>query len=923
MNDHPNLLPEDRPAYERCVDQGIRTLRASPSPPDPRLSEVLRTMALNATFQVNESAAPEYEEYVRRRAAARASPGWASGAGDAFAGAAPTTAPARKPFPRGRVALVVLGLLLGGSALAVLLLGEPGTAAVVLGAVAALTVLGAVPLRGLGAVRLPKPLRRRRPAPEPVAQAGRADGPTRGHDLRTARREWEAALLYRGVLPFLRTALESSAEVRLDARLADVRSTRTIRLRPTARRRVSERGPGYGPPPAADSGTTTDTLDRPWPGGSEGSEPDRPWPGGSEPDRPWPGGSEPDFSSPDYGAWDAADEPDEDEPPYDDPEREHGSTEPGAGWGPSKTPGRDPGEDSGPPDPEPPVRADPPHPHGGYGQAQPPAHAYPQPQYPYPGGRPHPGTGGRPHPGLPSRRVRPHPEYQSARPHPEYQSARPHPDTTGRPDRDTPPPPDPRRMVVELVEQAPPGTEVPLQVQIVQDRSADDRAEPGIALRAFAVPADGARLLITVHAPGLIALGDLQQEVTVRPGTDSDVLTFGLRTAAEGLRAVTVRAFHAGTFLGELRVQLSVRHGTPARSGPPRVAPLASVAFDPGEVTLQVLRGEDGSYSFQLISETCYAPESFRLLGGDPRWIADRVYRELRQAAAESGPGSDGVAGARRLRNLGVEMWASAVPEPVRRQFWAEADRISSVTVLGAHDLVPWELLYPLDGDCEGEGFLSEWLPVIRRTFGQQRVRELDLSRAAFVVPPDSPEGAAEEIASLRRLFGAGVTDLGVFTERSAVSGLVEGGFGGLLHFACHNTFSDEGSQVAMADGPFDPIDLAYATHSRSLRDSRPLVFFNACRSAGEIGWYAASLGWGTQFLRSGAGAFVGTLWPVRSDAAHDFARAFYTELLTRDRTLGQASLHARRAVRRGDGDPTGLAYAVYGSPAARAGRLR
>nr|WP_237543092.1 CHAT domain-containing protein [Streptomyces sp. SID4919] len=268
-------------------------------------------------------------------------------------------------------------------------------------------------------------------------------------------------------------------------------------------------------------------------------------------------------------------------------------------------------------------------------------------------------------------------------------------------------------------------------------------------------------------------------------------------------------------------------------------------------------------------------------------------------------------------------MWASAVPEPVRRQFWAEADRISSVTVLGAHDLVPWELLYPLDGDCEGEGFLSEWLPVIRRTFGQQRVRELDLSRAAFVVPPGSPEGAAEEIASLRRLFGAGVTDLGVFTERSAVSGLVEGGFGGLLHFACHNTFSDEGSQVAMADGPFDPIDLAYATHSRSLRDSRPLVFFNACRSAGEIGWYAASLGWGTQFLRSGAGAFVGTLWPVRSDAAHDFARAFYTELLTRDRTLGQASLHARRAVRRGDGDPTGLAYAVYGSPAARAGRLR
>ncbi|MEU0689274.1 CHAT domain-containing protein [Streptomyces uncialis] len=899
MNDHPNLLPEDRPAYERCVDQGIRMLRASPSPPDPRLYEVLRTMALNATFQVNASASPQYKEYVRRRAAVRLSPGAVSSAGDASAVVVPSAPAARKRFPRGRVALVVLGVLLGGSALTALLLGEPGTATAVLGTVAALAVLGAGLLRGLGSARLPKPVRRR-PALEPAALPGRTDGSTKGHDLRTARREWESALLHRGVLPFLRTALESSAEVRLDARLADVRSTKTIRLRPTARRPTAERGPEDGPRPAADSRTMTDTLDRPWPGVTA-------------PDRPWPGSTAPDFSDPDYGAW-APDEPDEDEPPYDDPERAHGNTGSGAGRGSAETPGGDPGADAGPPDPEPPVRADPPHPQGGYGHAQPPAHAYPQPPYPYPGARPHPGPGGRPHPGLPQRRVRPHPYPQSVRPHP---------DTTGRPDRDTPPPPDPRRMVVELVEQAPPGTEVPLQVQIVQDRSADARAEPGIALRAFAVPVDGARLLITVHAPGLIALGDLQQEVTVRPGTDSDVLTFGLRTAAEGLRAVTVRAFHAGTFLGELRVLLSVRQGTPARSGPPRVAPLASVAFDPGEVTLQVLRGEDGAYSFQLISETCYAPESFRLLGGDPRWIADRVYRELRQAAAESGPGSDGVAGARRLRNLGVEMWASAVPEPVRRQFWAEADRISSVTVLGAHDLVPWELLYPLDGDCEGEGFLSEWLPVIRRTFGQQRVRELELSRTAFVVPPGSPEGAAEEIASLRGLFGAGVTDLGVFTERSAVSGLVEGGFGGLLHFACHNSFGDEGSRVAMADGPFDPIDLAYATHSRSLRDSRPLVFFNACRSAGEIGWYAASLGWGTQFLRSGAGAFVGTLWPVRSDAARDFARAFYTELLTRDRTLGQASLHARRAVRRGDGDPTGLAYAVYGSPAARAGRLR
>ncbi|MFD5557437.1 CHAT domain-containing protein [Streptomyces sp. NPDC127068] len=481
-----------------------------------------------------------------------------------------------------------------------------------------------------------------------------------------------------------------------------------------------------------------------------------------------------------------------------------------------------------------------------------------------------------------------------------------------------PPPPDPRRMVVELVDQAPPGTHVPLHVQFVRD--GPDRTD-GVPLRAFAVPPEGARLLVTVYAPGLTVLGDLQQEVTVRPGADSDVLRFGLRTTAPGLRTVTVRAFHRGTFLGEVRAQVSVGTGAPVRDGPPRTAALGTVAFDPGEVTLQVLRGADGSYSFQLIGETCYAPESFRTLGGDPRLISERVYRELRQAAADAGPGgADGAAGTRRLRNLGVELWASAVPEAVRRQFWAEADRVTSVTVLGEHDLVPWELLYPLDGPSEGPGFLAEWLPVVRRTFGQQRVRRLALPQVTFVVPPGSPPEAAREVETVRHLFDAAATGARVLDDRASVAALVEDGYRGLLHFACHNAFTTErGSVVTMADGPFDPVDLAYATHAGTLRESGPMVFFNACRSAGQIDWFASTLGWAPQFLRAGAGAFVGTLWPVRSDAAQDFARAFYTHFLGHGRPLGEASLHARRALRRGDGDPTWLAYAVYGSPAARA----
>ncbi|MFD5477396.1 CHAT domain-containing protein [Streptomyces hawaiiensis] len=472
---------------------------------------------------------------------------------------------------------------------------------------------------------------------------------------------------------------------------------------------------------------------------------------------------------------------------------------------------------------------------------------------------------------------------------------------------------EPRLLVAELVEQAPPGREVPLHVQVT--RGSGD----GTTLKVFPLAAQGARLLITVHAPRLLALGDLQQELLVLPGRDSDVLRFGLRTVAPGLHTVTVRAFHGGTFVGELRAQISVQADTPARDGPMLSAPLATLAFDPGEVTLQVLKGPDGAYSFQLLSETTYAPESFRLQAGDARAVIERIYDELRRTAATAAPGTgtDQIEARRRLRNLGVQLWATAVPDAVQRQFWEEADGITSLTVLGDHDVVPWELLYPLDDHHEGDGFLAEWLPVVRRVFGQERVRALSLPRAAFVVPPGSPPEADQEVTALRSALGDAVRNGGTLTHRAAVSSLIEGGFDGLLHFACHNAFTSSGSRVTMADGPFDPIDLAYATQSGALRASRPLVFFNACRSAGEIDWFSSSLGWAPQFLRAGAGAFVGTLWPVRSDSALLFANAFYSHFVAKGQNLGEASLQARRAIRDQGGDPTWLAYAVYGSPAA------
>ncbi|MDH2393643.1 CHAT domain-containing protein [Streptomyces sp. HNM0663] len=476
--------------------------------------------------------------------------------------------------------------------------------------------------------------------------------------------------------------------------------------------------------------------------------------------------------------------------------------------------------------------------------------------------------------------------------------------------------PEARRLVARLAEQTDVGRKIPLHVQVVCGSESD----LGSSLRPFLIPPEGARVTVTVDAPGLLALDDMQQELTILLGEDSDVLRFGFQAAIPGLHQVTVRAYRGGTFLGEVQCQISVEPGGVTRDGPKRSAPLPSVAFDPGEVTLQVVRGtEAGTFSFQLLSETTHAPEPFRFRAGDPRAEANQIYAELKGTARGDG-NRDAAQLRRRLRAYGIGLWSSVVPEAVKRQFWEVADRISSFTVVGEHDAVPWELLYPLDREHDDHGFLAEWVPVVRRVFGQAPVRDLDLPGVTFVVPPDSPIDSDEEVRRVRAQFGSGVRDGGVLTKCAELTQLIKEGHAGALHFACHNTFTaSSGSRVRMDDGDFDPVDLNDAAKLRSLSSHHPLVFFNACRSAGEIDWFGESLGWAPQFLKAGAGAFIGTLWAVRSKSALKFADAFYNSLLAETLSLGEASLAARRAISGQQGDPSWLAYAVYGSPAATA----
>jgi hypothetical protein len=487
-----------------------------------------------------------------------------------------------------------------------------------------------------------------------------------------------------------------------------------------------------------------------------------------------------------------------------------------------------------------------------------------------------------------------------------------------------PPKPDPldqaaRHLVALLPAAVPTGDQFGLQVRIVA--APPDRPPAASApMRHFEPEPGGTEVTVVVHAEsGLIADGPLLQSVRVPWDGDSDPLLFPFVAVAPGLHKVDVKAYAGGSFLAELRAEVSVGGRGRRLDGAPHRATIGDLAAVPGEVTLQVQADAAGRYVFQVLSDrTQFSPVTVTSLTGSAGPAVEQVLAALSRLARGGSDHTD--ANAREwLRQSGVNLWTQLVPAAVKEQFFEVRDAMSAFTVAAAHDVVPWELLYPLRPGRD-DGFLIEQVPVVRRVFDQARSPRIGLSRPRFVVPEGSPADALDEVVAIGARLGAPggpVTD-----ELDELLRLIGAGGFGMAHFACHNNYRAEagGSSIRLRNGSFLPVMLAAATVQRSLARDHPLIFINACRSAGEVPQYTEMMGWAKQFMAAGAGAFVGTLWDIRSRRAAAFADGFY-QRLTDGRTLGEAAHETRVEAARDRADPTWLAYSVYGDPAATAAR--
>jgi hypothetical protein len=134
-----------------------------------------------------------------------------------------------------------------------------------------------------------------------------------------------------------------------------------------------------------------------------------------------------------------------------------------------------------------------------------------------------------------------------------------------------------------------------------------------------------------------------------------------------------------------------------------------------------------------------------------------------------------------------------------------QADRIKMFTIAAADDIIPWELLYPANGNNDN-GVLAEQFPVVRRVHSRERVSALPISSAAYVLPPKSPTNACAEVDAFSAPLGQQIVNRGTIGDLPGVSDLMlSRDLPSIIHFAGHNTFSNEaGPSISLEGGPLE-----------------------------------------------------------------------------------------------------------------------
>lgn len=437
---------------------------------------------------------------------------------------------------------------------------------------------------------------------------------------------------------------------------------------------------------------------------------------------------------------------------------------------------------------------------------------------------------------------------------------------------------------------------------------------PGYAVSDALKPIEG-NLIISIHGMGLEFPEGTSRSLEVPATGDSPEVLFPLKATEAGMHTLMITAWQASVHVTTIALRIGV-----------------NVSFDPvvqKRTPIELRQPEKGEFTLEIIYEKKYNRYRFQLRGEG--WGHSKPeFRELETERKEQYDTllSSINAQARNLYNLSLKvqiLWIKSVgtfmsnyllPAELKASLWEQRYNIKRLNIICDGDLLPWELLY-LQAPDGGTGFsFTDWINIARWRYGPPPPSSIKLQDTYLVHPDGSPAYTKKEIEQLTQIF----PDANIITNMDSLLDVLTTGNFSMLHFASHNNIEANnlgGSYIPFGNSRFDRT-LMGSVDPKKYAGMSPLVFMNACTTAGKSPLFAEMTSWADQYLDLGAGAFVGSLWEVVDDRAPEFSKCFY-ETLKAGKSLGEAMSASRSILEKNDpGDPTRFAYTLYGNPLAK-----
>jgi len=472
---------------------------------------------------------------------------------------------------------------------------------------------------------------------------------------------------------------------------------------------------------------------------------------------------------------------------------------------------------------------------------------------------------------------------------------------------------------------------VPLQQTVSLLVSLLSELEGGVAAMGqlpLAVPMGTKLDIIIQQRRGFVVEGSSEASIVV--SDEEEMVQFELKAVELGPGEIRVLAFMGGQRLGTITLKPMVVESFQPVSTERVVQEQGVVAVTVHDPDLYLLILEDKSpgkptLTFRLKALDPGLGLRFQTFGAvtlqvDGQEYFNQLFKDIEDLPVQTA--HDKAIAQKKLANKGALLFQQVIPQELQVLLWSLRNRIQTVQIQSVEPWIPWELC-KLQGKENGkivEGpFFCEAFAMTRCLDGIASKPTLNLKKMALVIPKDSglPYAASERDYMLSLANGDRIVERIPANFLDVTEALGKGEYGG-WHFTGHGGFRgpDPNRSVMLLESreEMSPEDLSGETSNLGL--SGPLIFLNAC----QIGRSGMSLtdigGWASQFMRAGAGGFIGAYWSIYDKAANDFTQVFYSKLLS-GMEIGRAVKETRLAIKP-LGDPTWLAYTVFADPLAK-----